>query len=289
MITSTVYSEAGGTFKTTTVANTAVALSRRGLDVLVIDLDPQEGSISYVFDVADARADGKADNLVLHMIDRPKGAFEELIHDSGEGFDLIPSHNMLEDLSSFLDRAAEIEEMSHPDEDEDSFDRYAQLHRVLVEHGVQDDYDAILIDPQATASDALYNAIYATRSLISPVELSGKGKLSLDGLEDLVHNLEDHLSISVGVVAIVPGNVGRTRANKHYQKELEAQVWPIPVMIGARESLMNEMWDAQASAFKVVEDAYVEGVPGQRQNRAREQETLAKYETLAEHLITEFN
>lgn len=285
MITSTVYSEAGGTYKTTTVANTAVALSRRGLDVLVIDLDPQEGSLSYVFDVADARSDGKADNLVLHMIDRPKGSFEDLIHASGEGFDIIPAHNMLEDLTSFLDRAAEIEEMSNPDEE---FERYAQLHRVLVEHSIQDAYDAILIDPQATASDALYNAIYATRSLISPVELSGKGKLSLDGLEDLVHNLEDHLAISVGVVAIVPGNVGRTRANKRYQAELEANAWPVPVMIGERESLMAEMWDAQGSAFKVVEDAYIDGIPGERRERDHEQETLGKYETLAEHLITEF-
>lgn len=287
MITSTVYSEAGGTFKTTTVANMAVALSRQGLDVLVIDLDPQEGSLSYVFDVADARSDGSADNLVLHMIDRPKGSFEDLVHESGEGFDIIPAHNMLEDLSSFLDRAEEIEEMSNPDAD-NGYERYAQLRRVFVENNVPDDYDAILIDPQATASDALYNSIYATRSLVSPVELSGKGKLSLDGLEDLVHNLEDHLDISVGVVAIVPGNVGQTRADKRYQEELEAQEWAVPVMIGGRESLMNEMWDAQGSAFKVVEDGYVEGKPGKRRERSHEQDTLAKYDTLAEHLITEF-
>lgn len=286
MITSTVYSEAGGTFKTTTVANMAVALSQRGLDVLVIDLDPQEGSLSYVFDVANKRSDGKADNLVLHMIDRPKGDFEDLIRSSEEGIDVLPAHNMLEDLTSFLDRAAEIEEMSNPDEGE--YERYAQLHRVLSENTVVSDYDAILIDPQATASDALYNAIYATRSLVSPVELSGKGKLSLDGLEDLVINLEDHLDIGVGVVAVVPGNVGQTRANKRYQEQLKAQEWPVPVMIGERESLMNEMWDAQGSAFKVVEEAYVDGESGERRKRSHEQETLEQYETLAEHLITEF-
>lgn len=286
MITTAVYSEAGGTFKTTTVANTAIALSRQGHNVLVIDLDPQEGSLSYVFDVADRRSEGQADNLVLHMIDRPKGDFEDLIRRTEEGIDVLPAHNMLEDLTSFLDRAAEIEEMSNPDEDE--YERYAQLHRVLSENNVQNDYDAILIDPQATASDALYNAIYATRSLVSPVELSGKGKLSLDGLEDLVVNLEDHLDIGVGVVAVVPGNVGQTRANKRYQEELEEQQWSVPVMIGERESLMNEMWDAQGSAFKVVEDGYVDGVPGERRDREHEQATLDQYETLAEHLITEF-
>lgn len=286
MITTTVYSEVGGTFKTTTVSNTAVALSRQGYDVLAIDLDPQEGSLSYVFDVANSRSDGEADNLVLHMIDRPKGEFEDLIRTAEEGIDVIPAHNMLEDLTSFLNRAAEIEEMSNPGKE---YERYAQLHRVLRENNVQDDYDAILIDPQATASNALYNAIYATRTLVSPVELSGKGKLSLDGLEDLVFNLEDHLDIGVGVVAVVPGNVGQTRANKRYQEQLKAQEWPVPIMIGERESLMNEMWDAQGSAFKVVEQGYVDGVPGERRDRPHEQETLEKYEVLAEHLEMEFN
>lgn len=102
-------------------------------------------------------------------------------------------------------------------------------------------------------------------------------------------NLEDHLGIGVGVVAVVPGNVGQTRANKRYQEQLKAQEWPVPVMIGERESLMNEMWDAQGSAFKVVEQGYVDGVPGERRDRPHEQETLEKYEVLAEHLEMEFN
>jgi chromosome partitioning protein len=62
----------------------------------------------------------------------------------------------------------------------------------------------------------------------------------------------------------------------------------LPVTIGERESLMNEMWDAQGSAFKVVEDAYIDGVPGERRDREHEQETLTQYETLAENLVMEF-
>lgn len=287
MITYTVYSEAGGTYKTTTTANTAVAHARDGLDVLAIDLDPQEGSLSYIFDVDEDKRDGDADNLARHMIDRPNGAFEALVHTTHEGVDVIPSHAMLENLSSLLDRAQEIEEMSHGADDY-QYERYRQLHRVLAENDVPETYDVVVIDPQATASDALYNAIYATRTLVSPVELSGKGSLSLAGLDDLVWNLERELEIEVGVAAVVPGNVGRTRANARYREELEDAGWEVPVVIGERESLMQEMWDAQASAFEVVESAYVDGRAGRRREREREQETLEKYRELARHLETTF-
>lgn len=50
MITAVVYAESGGTFKTTMTANLAVALSRMDLDVLVLDLDPQTGNLTSLFD-----------------------------------------------------------------------------------------------------------------------------------------------------------------------------------------------------------------------------------------------
>jgi len=49
MITSVVYSESGGTYKTTMTANLAVALERMGQNTLVIDLDPQEGNLTSLF------------------------------------------------------------------------------------------------------------------------------------------------------------------------------------------------------------------------------------------------
>lgn len=287
MITYTVYSEAGGTYKTTTAANTAVSHARHGYDVLLVDLDPQEGSLSYIFEADEDKKDGDADNLVRHMIDRPNGDFADLVHETDEGVDVVPSHAMLENLSSLLDRAQEIEEMSH-DSDTFAYNRYHQLHRVLAENGVPDEYDVLVIDPQATASDALYNAIYATRTLVSPVELSGKGSLSLEGLDDLVWNLEAELDIEVGVAAVVPGNVGRTRANARYRQQLEDAGWDVPVLVGERESMMQEMWDARSSAFTVVEEAYVDGTPGERRERDREKETLEKYHDLATHLEATF-
>ena len=73
MIALTVYAESGGSHKTTVATNLAVAYERMGLDTLVIDLDPQEGNVSYIFDAHEGRDDEDADNLVRHLLDQPKG------------------------------------------------------------------------------------------------------------------------------------------------------------------------------------------------------------------------
>jgi len=199
MLTYTTYSEAGGIGKTTLSAHLAAAHARAGRDVLVIDGDPQDGSLSYLFDVADERDEGGADNLVRHMIDRPAGDFRDLIREGPHGIDVIPSHNMLAQLSKLLVKA---EEMASDMGEE--FEPEQRLFQLLGEHGIQNDYDTLIIDPQASEGPFLYNSIYAARNLVLPLELSGKGEQSVSGLGDLVDGLEDQLGIDVGVLAAVP-------------------------------------------------------------------------------------
>lgn len=104
MITSVVYSESGGTYKTTLTANLAVPLVRMGLNVLVIDLDPQEGNLTSLFDLGEHRSDPEADNIVKHILEMPDGPFEELIETNDEGVDVVPSHDMLGDFTSNLEQ-----------------------------------------------------------------------------------------------------------------------------------------------------------------------------------------
>lgn len=49
MLTYTPVSEAGGVGKTTTATTLAVSHARAGHDVLAIDMDTQNGSLTYVF------------------------------------------------------------------------------------------------------------------------------------------------------------------------------------------------------------------------------------------------
>jgi cellulose biosynthesis protein BcsQ len=296
MIHTVVYAEAGGTYKTTTTANLAVALERMALDTLVIDLDPQAGNLSSLFDVGESRDDPEADNIVRHILERPKGDFEDLIETSSEGVDVIPSHDMLGDFTSNLEQKIQYEtQMDGISEEE--YPRHELLYDLLwdTEH-VEEDYDAVIIDPNARAEDLLYNAIYAMRTLIAPVKPAGKGSLSLDGLEDLVGNMRNELGIDVGLSCVVPQGVGQTNAHQQYCEQfLNTDAFDTPVAIGDRESLMDAMWEAQGSAFKVAEerwktfqeDGEMVSQPGERRLPDRELDTLHKLWQLAEFVATD--
>lgn len=296
MIRSVVYAESGGTYKTTTTANLAVALNRMGLDVLAIDLDPQEGNLTTLFDVGEHRSDPEADNIVRHILEMPDGDFEDLIETSGEGIDIIPSHDMLGDFTSNLEQKISYESQMK-NIDADDYDRYGLLYTLLWEtERIQDSYDAILIDPNARAEDLLYNAIYATRTLIAPVRPAGKGSLSLDGLEELVTNMHQELDIEVGLSCVIPQGVGQTNAHKQYRDQfLQTDEFETPVAIADRESMMDAMWEARGSAFKVVEERWktfeaddeMVSEPGKRRVRDREIETLENLWNLAGFVATE--
>ncbi len=297
MITIVVYSESGGTYKTTLTANLAVALERMGLDVLAIDLDPQEGNLTSLFDLGEHRSDSEADNLVKHILEMPDGSFENLIETSDEGVDVVPSHDMLGDFTSNLEQKISYETgMKNISEGE--YPRYELLYKLLWEkQSLNEEYDAILIDPNARAEDLLYNAIYAMRTLVAPVKPAGKGSLSLDGLEDLVGNMQTDLDIGIGLSCVVPSGVRRTNAHRQYLRRFEnSDEFDTPVVIGDRESMMDDMWEARGSAFKVIEERWKTidddgsgggSKPGVRDVRDREVETLTELYQLAAFVATD--
>jgi len=267
MLAYSTYSEAGGVGKTTTAANLAVAHARAGLRSLVVPLDPQDGDLSRLFGVDDQRTE-PVDNLVRHMIRRPKGTFDDLVR-TVEGVDIIPEHNMLSDLAEYLQREKDQAEAMG-----EAFGMHAQLLRVLREANVPDEYDVLICDPPATEGPHLYNAIHATRSLVIPVEPSAKGQAAVEGLESLVAGLEDQLDVEVGVLAAVPIGFKDTRDQRTILNEID---YPIPEIIGERASLMEGCWMQQCSAFTYVREH-------RDRRREYEIETLAQFDRIARQL-----
>ncbi len=268
MLAYTTYSEAGGVGKTTLAGNLAVAHQRQDLDVLAIDLDPQNASLSHLFNVDADRADPNVDTLAEHIIGQGSGPVEDLIQ-TAEGVDIIPAHNKLQQLPEWIVRA-EI--------NLENFDRHSRLRQILIDAGIPDQYDVIIADPPATEGPQLYNAVYATRSLIVPLELSGKGAESVSGLAELVGGIENRLDIDVYVPAIVPvGYDGRLNAHSRYLEEMRESEFDVPVVLSSRESLFGGCWDEQCSAYRYLEEY--------RDYPAKyERETLEKIDELAEHL-----
>jgi len=267
MLTYSTYSEAGGVGKTTTAANLAVAHARAGLKPLVVPLDPQDGNLSRLFGVDTQRTES-VDNLVRHIIRRPSGDFDDMIH-TVEGVDILPEHNMLSDLADYLRREKEQAEAMG-----EAFGMHSQLLRVLREAGVPEEYDVLICDPPATEGPHLYNAIHATRSLVIPIEPSAKGRAAVEGLEALVQGLEDQLEVDVGVLGAIPLGFKDTRDQRQILEEIE---YPIPEVIGERASLMEGCWMQQCSAFEYVRKY-------RDRKRDYEVETLAQFDRIARHL-----
>jgi chromosome partitioning protein len=86
-----VCSSKGGVGKTTTAANLAVALARRGR-VLAVDVDPQE-SLGRAFGVV---AKGRYDSLAALVEDPTEEARGMIRFDVAPGLDLLPAHPSLE-------------------------------------------------------------------------------------------------------------------------------------------------------------------------------------------------
>ncbi|GAB7021094.1 ParA family protein [Halostagnicola bangensis] len=272
MLSYAVYSEAGGVGKTTLSANLAVAHARAGLDVLVVPLDPQDGDLSYLFDVDDDRANTDTDTLVHHLVGRATDDFTELVRTVEHGVDIIPEHNRLEDLGEALRK----EQEARSDFGE-SFPMWTQLQRVLREANVNKHYDVLIVDPPASSGPHLYNALDATRNLVLPLEPSGKGQASVSGLDDLVTNLEEQLEINIGVLAAVPNRFKGTRDQGSIIEEIETQGFDVPAILRDRTSLLEGCWRKKCSAFTYVREH-------RDRRREYELETLEKFDRLARHL-----
>ncbi|ODR81942.1 peptide transporter [Haladaptatus sp. W1] len=282
MIPYTVWSEAGGVGKTTFSVNLAAAHARRGQQVLVIDMDPQEGGLTHHFGADDYRSDANVDNIVRHMVERPKGEFADLVMNVGENLDLVPGHNMLGSLEQNLTRAAEMEQSMH--DANYRWPKEKQLRRVLADAGVPDEYDVLIIDPPATVGQHIYNSIYATSNLLIPAELSAKGEQSVEGLRDVVNNIEETLGdIEVGILGVVPNKVSGTNVQQSVMDELNEQELPVtPVSIRERGSMLGEAWQNQVSIFELGESE------DYRDLREYEETTLEKFDELAAYISEQF-
>jgi hypothetical protein len=118
----------------------------------------------------------------------------------------------------------------------------------------------------------------------------------LDGLKELIVNMDVELDIQIGLSCVVPWGVGQTNAHQQYQQAFEdSDNFVTPVSIGQRESLMDATWEANGSAFKVIEERWktvdensqIVCKPGHRRVRNREIKTLRRLYKLAYFISTE--
>jgi chromosome partitioning protein len=186
----TVANQKGGVGKTTTAVNLAAALALRGLQVLVIDLDPQ-GNASTALGI-DHR-EGTPSVYDVLVADRP---LESVVQSTPlAGLSCAPA---TVDLAG-----AEIELVS-------VVARESRLKRAIEAYGRP--YDYVFIDCPPSLGLLTVNALVAAREIVIPIQCEF---YALEGLGQLLRNIElirSHLNAALAVSTILLTMYdGRTR------------------------------------------------------------------------------
>lgn len=155
----------GGVGKTTTAINLAAGLARRGLRVLLVDLDPQSNSsLSYL----DMR---EVDLSIYDLLMDSRVRCEQVIYPSGvEGLDVLPSRINLAKFESQM-----VGEFDAPYRAKDRLDplRYR--------------YSFIILDTPPTLGLITVNAMVMATHLLVPIQSS---YYALEGTDDLLETVE---------------------------------------------------------------------------------------------------
>lgn len=175
----------GGTAKTTTTVNLAVALAELGHTVLVIDLDPQASTTDWL-DATDV------EQGAFELLTLPSRLEEMAIPTGIQGLDIVPANPPLKGVERALARdvAAEL-----------------TLRQRLKTSTSRWDY--VLVDTPPTLGLLTLNALSAVGELIVPVEAHVMALSGVVQLEQAIATVRDRLNPDLRVAGVVACRVDR--------------------------------------------------------------------------------
>lgn len=278
MLAYTVYNQSGGQGKTTLTRDLAAAHAEAGHRVLLVDMDAQNGSLSNYLGVDDNKRNSDVDDLTLHLVERGKGPFNNLIKNVTPQIDVIPSHKRLNNLSDILDTAADMYSYENSG---DEFPRFKQLLRVVQENSLADSYDVLIVDPNAKADTAYYMSLYATRNVVVPALPTRTGYESIEGVSDSAQGIASELDVNIGRLGVAPMMVDMRKGNhKEYALKL-------------REEYDASVYFKSLGAFESAEEEYMSIFTYLKEHRDRirrsEADILPKYRTLLATICNTLN
>lgn len=201
-----VYNQKGGVGKSATTVNVADGLSRRGLQVLVLDLDPQSNTSNTLCKISPK----KLSNTMFSLIADPEKPMEECLHETiFEGVQIVPMVMRMRELSVELLRR-------------DTDFLRTRLLKLLQFYP----YDAVLIDCPPSLDKLTMMGLTAATHYLVPVK-SGD-QFGLDGFDDLqatVAEIRREKNPDLQLLgAVLTMHDGRYNINKSIAMQLERLV-----------------------------------------------------------------
>lgn len=177
MMVITVGNRKGGTGKTTTVVNIGRALSMKGKNVLLIDLDPQ-ANLSYSYGIS-TEGCMLGEVLIEKEVDSGSIFYKD-------GLDLIPSDTDLQAYETDLVKAeAPI----------------TTLRDAIA--NIRDSYDYILIDCPPAASFLTMNALMACDGVLIPMMMDNLSFVGFQQMVDVVFEVKEKYHPELWIIGVL--------------------------------------------------------------------------------------
>jgi chromosome partitioning protein len=177
-----VVNQKGGTGKTTTVANLAVAFAARGRRVLTVDVDPQ-ASLTFYFGHDERALEAERRTL-----------FWALAGDVAVGAMVVDDNPALIPASIALAKA-DVELMAEPGSSWVLKESLSPLH---------DDYDLMLLDCPPTLTLLTVNALAAADTVLIPVKTDLLSTLGIGQLLDTVGKVRRRANPELNITGVLP-------------------------------------------------------------------------------------
>ncbi len=234
-----IVNEKGGVGKTVSTYSLGSALARRGQRVLMVDLDPQDASLSIASGVHKPAA-SVADALQHYITQREAAPIEEYVTPLGPNLDLLPNSKGLASAEHVLANVRRREYV---------------LAEVLAPAAAR--YDIILIDCPPSLGVLVVNALTAADVVLIPVVPEYMAAIGIKGLLDTVREMRrEKLNPRLTVGGIILTMVDtRTRHSREVSEDLRAAFGDeIPILGEVRRSTrVNEAMQAGRSILDYAE------------------------------------
>ena len=227
MKTIAIYHNKGGVGKTTTTINLAAAMSRKGLKVLIIDLDSQAnttyaaGLMKFDTEEDDTLKDSNIYNVVFY----PKSSYIPDIALKGTftypEVDVIPAHiNLIWQEARLVDKDS------------------SKTHLVKKLELVKDNYDVVLIDTPPSLNLYAKIALIACDYLIVPSDLKPFANEGLRNVKNFVEEIDEFRVFinrpAINILGVLPSkiltNANYVKATLPKQEKVVEERYGFPVL-----------------------------------------------------------
>lgn len=220
-------SQKGGTGKTVSTYTMGLELSKRGLRVLLVDIDPQ-ANLTFLSGVNELISDKSITDVFINKV-KMKDIIVQVKNGAiKENFYLVPSSIALFSIENILNGVEDKEYI---------------LKKAL--YSVKEEYDVILIDCPPTSVILQTNALTSSDYVIIPSEASYLSNRYLQFMEDIIFTVKENFNKDLKLYGILITQFEEDLQSKKILDELQDKYDIIGIIPNDEDKIIYSLSDSE--------------------------------------------